>query len=544
MEPMPAQLAVHERDEWYPTSRDRAIAFAAVVVFVATRLMHLGSYRLWFDEIFTLEVSWRDWRSLIWFVQNYDVHPPLFYVLSKLWIGLGGLSYFWLGLFPALTAIATLYPTYLLARELRLRPAEFNLMIVLMAVNGYLTGYAQEFRAYDWLMLLATFSLWLFVRFFNAPPEKFSKSLWPLAIVNLILAYTHYFGWLLIATEGLFLLFWTRRSTWQKTMAFSIAVAGAVVAYLPWAYLVIQAAGQRVEAGQRAVFYIPRPNLFSLVFFYGALDGLLDLPHTTLAGVLLFAAPVMLWGWRSMRGTLGRASADWPTLMLLAMLATIPVAAAFVISLVLPTAIWGQRHLIIIAAPYFLMVAAAVFRLPSRWLRSTALVALVSWALVAGVWAQFVPYKTPAWDTLAQYIVSQTPVGQRTRIYALDEDAAVPMQFYLWRTGRTDLEVAIIQEDTDLNRQRFVSGTVKKPYWALTVPVILVKDLSTLAGPFWICDDQEDAANIGFPGKSLTQIFRESGYAIGPSSSATVVNRRWNSRKVGVFPVSSDIARR
>ena len=177
----------------HATRVDLVIGVAAVAAFIVARLWHIGSFRVWFDEIFTLQASARDWGSLLWFVRTYDVHPPLFYMLAKLWLDLGGQSFLWLGLFPALTAIATLIPLRLLCDELRLTTREFNLVVVLMALNGYLVGYAQEFRVYDFLLLLAITSFWLFVRFNNRlPGEPARRAILPLAIVNLLLVYTHY----------------------------------------------------------------------------------------------------------------------------------------------------------------------------------------------------------------------------------------------------------------------------------------------------------------------------------------------------------------
>jgi hypothetical protein len=523
---------------WRPTRRDVVVGAIAVILFVGARLMHLGSFRMWFDEVFTFDAAARDWGGLLWYVRNYDVHPPLFYMLAKLWIDIGGDSFLWLGLFPALTAIATLLPLYLLAREVRVTPAEFNLALVLMALNGYLTGYAQEFRAYDWLMFISVSSLWLFVRYCNTPREQQTmRAIVPLALVNLAMVYTHYYGWLLVGVEGLCLLLLRPR----RLAAFVAASAAAVLAYIPWAYLVVRAAAERSGTGEGALFYIPPPDAFSVAFFFGALNGLFDIPRTTSLGVVLFAVPVLVWIWRAWIQRDRDAIADRAALVLLATAAVLPVAIAFVASQLLPSAIWGQRHLILVAAPYYLLVAAAVMRLPGRTIRHVAVAVTVTWAMTSGIAAQRAPYKKPAWDELVAYITAHTPPGQRTRIYAIDEDAAFPMQFYLRRSGRTDIEAAVVQEDTPANRAKFASDATRRPYWALAVPVVLATDLRSLGDtPFWICDDREDAANLGQPGRSLPEAFSKAGYTVGTGPSVSLINRRWTTRMVSVLPVSAE----
>jgi hypothetical protein len=114
------------------------------------------------------------------------------------------------------------------------------------------------------------------------------------------------------------------------------------------------------------------------------------------------------------------------------------------------------------------------------------------------------------------------------------------MQFYLERANRPEIVVSVVQQDTRRNRERFFADKVKKPYWALTVPVQLVTDPKEIgSGNIWICDDREDAANIGVPGKPLQKVFSDAGYTLGPELSTPLVNRRWNRRMVGVFPITA-----
>src|SRR6185312_14995709 len=108
------------------------------------------------------------WAELLRFAAADIIHPPLFYMLLKIWIALGGESLLWLRLLPALFSIAAILPFLLLCRELNLKQAERDLALLLLAVNGYLIKYAQELRMYSLLMFLSVGSLWIFVKFFKA----------------------------------------------------------------------------------------------------------------------------------------------------------------------------------------------------------------------------------------------------------------------------------------------------------------------------------------------------------------------------------------
>ena len=159
------------------------------LTFVAARLWQFSATCLWFDEVFSVHAARHSWAELIKFVAADIIHPPLFYALLKVWIGLGGESLIWLRMLPVLLAIASIVPFYLLCRELNLKPAERNLAFLLIAVSGFLIKYAQEVRMYSLLLFLSVTSIWLFVRFAR---KSRLRTLAALTVCNLLLVYTHY----------------------------------------------------------------------------------------------------------------------------------------------------------------------------------------------------------------------------------------------------------------------------------------------------------------------------------------------------------------
>src|ERR1043166_1224195 len=102
----------------------RHFSFAATVivvaVYIATRFWNLTASCLWFDEIFSVHATEHSWNTLFSFVVADLIHPPLSYMLLKVWITAGGESLLWLRLFPVTFAILALVPFLLLCRELKL----------------------------------------------------------------------------------------------------------------------------------------------------------------------------------------------------------------------------------------------------------------------------------------------------------------------------------------------------------------------------------------------------------------------------------------
>src|SRR5262249_18855511 len=180
------------------------------VIFIAFRLWRLSSHCLYTDKIFSVEPSRHSWAGLIAFVLEDVVHPPLFYLLLKVWTEWGGESLLWLRLFPVLIAAIAIIPFFFLCCELKLRPIETNVALILAGVNPYLVYYSQELRMYSLILLLSLCSIWLWVKFLNSEAGR-KGPIVALSIANILLVYTHYYGWLIVSIEGLFLLFWNRR---------------------------------------------------------------------------------------------------------------------------------------------------------------------------------------------------------------------------------------------------------------------------------------------------------------------------------------------
>ena len=83
----------------------------------------------------------------------------------------------------------------------------------------------------------------------------------------------------------------------------------------------------------------------------------------------------------------------------------LPVALAFAASRVLPFSVWGTRHLVVAAAPYFMLAGVALGRLRPFWLKSAALTLLCCWFFAVGALALTRAegeYIWCAWENLAR----------------------------------------------------------------------------------------------------------------------------------------------
>jgi uncharacterized membrane protein len=495
------------------SSYSTILIFALIVgVFIGARLWELTASCLWFDEIFSVHAARHEWSRLLAFVAADIIHPPLFYVLLKVWISIGGESLLWLRLFPVLTSIAVIFPFILLCRELYLGATEIKLALLLMAVNGYLIKYAQEVRMYSLLLFFTSCSLWLLVKFVNATHAR--KQLLALSAINLLLVYTHYYGWLVIAAEAVFLLLWNR----DKLTDFLIAAAVLLLCFSPWVYAVTSAAGQGAGLAQN-IGWVGRPRVADVVQFFALLNAPFYFRQSSnqvvyvrwglLAGFAIFGGPIVALAWRVVRQRYEHVEPSLGAAKGLIVFSVLPLVLAIFASWVLAHSTWGTRHLIIVAVPYLLLAAIALDRLRPQWLRITLLLLLGCWLFLAGTGVLLRrgdTYIWCAWEQLSRQLIQRQDTGaEGIKVYAFEDLVAYHLWFALEESGGGKIKVGLIKR---------VPGIQEDPAYFLprAFSDITVHDLSALSEKqFWIAFRDTDFSEQRPPLKTL----KDSGYDVG-----------------------------
>lgn len=434
----------------------RAIFVALVVaaaIYVAMRLRGLASLPLGFDEIFSLRAARESWHGMFAIIADDIVHPPFFYVLLKIWVGIGGHSVMWVRLLPVALAILALLPLIALCRELKISPRATALALAFMAVNSYLIAYAQELRMYSLVMLLALCSLLLYVRFVNAPEHRTTLPLVLLTVTNLLLVSAHYCAWSIVAIECAFLITRGRR----KLAGFLLGTLVIMLCYTPWLYLVARAAldPQRARAGNLA--WLPRPSVVNFFGFYAALTG--AAPYlwrqslrllASLAMLLVFALPALLLIWRDIK----RREAQTSPTILLATIAFAPALFVFFASLALPRSIWHQRYLIIVAVPFILLAAVGLDRLRPVSLRALLITLALAWTAFAG-FNEPVYSDRFAWQDVAVKLHAAETSPNQIVVYAHGGMILLPLRYYLAELGDTRFQVMRKDDVASLEGERF-----------------------------------------------------------------------------------------
>jgi hypothetical protein len=354
----------------------------AVAVYAALRINALWAPYLWGDEVFNYFHSHLPWKSLLTGVALDMSHPPLFYLMLKPWVYIVGSWVVGLRMFTVAISLAAIVPFVALGRALYLRKREIVLALCLMAVNNYLILYSYYLRPYCLLSFLALCSNLAFVRFLRSDKQNAKRALVILVIVNTGFVYTHYFAWLVVIAQYLWIVFADRARVRQIT----VAMAMCVLFSLPWVGVIAYASTRADHTFFDQMSWFRPPGWENVVLLLRSFDGGFESTLLTLGGAAIFLLILVLPVAESTVGSPeaqpardGRAS-----LVLLAWLAAFPV----VVSLLLAqsfTLKWEPRYVIVSIAPYLLLVSARACRLRTTGLKIGAIVFLLAWSTAAGL---------------------------------------------------------------------------------------------------------------------------------------------------------------
>ncbi|NJR25317.1 MAG: hypothetical protein HC786_25790 [Richelia sp. CSU_2_1] len=163
-------------------------------------------------------------------------HPPLYYVIARLWAQLLGDSVTATRILPALLSLLAFPGIYWLCLELFNSQLTGWLAVALLAVSPFNVVYAQEARQYSlWtaIVLLSSASLLRAIRL-NTPLS------WGLYAVTLAANfYTFLLSILIAAGHGFYMLVIEKFKFTKTFVSYLIASALGAIAFCPWVFIVI-----------------------------------------------------------------------------------------------------------------------------------------------------------------------------------------------------------------------------------------------------------------------------------------------------------------
>lgn len=343
-----------------PLTRDSRIALLALIALsLLLRMLWLDRGALAHDEPFTVYWSQRPMADF-WAMLGTENNPPLHFLLTRWWSSLVPFEPAWLRLPSVLASALVVWPLFLLAHRLSNLPVAITAGL-LLAFSNYQFGFAQEVRAYALFTLLAAWSMWLLARIASADGRS---SALPLAFVNVLLVYTHFFGWLLIGVQAIAVLMHPHFKV--ARMAFLRALLLTSALFSPYLLVFLTRTSSAISEGT----WLGPPaweELYNMVWRWS------NAPVLAIGLPLIIAAAFL------------RKRSGAPLRDLALLWCLLPLVGMFTISFWVP--VFHGRYLAYAAPAYALLVATSIELLPiERKLRLA-----VSVIVTAGMAFTFAP---------------------------------------------------------------------------------------------------------------------------------------------------------
>ena len=396
-----------------PSTRDSAarVLVGLILLAAVVRFGTLGAKSFWGDELSTVDLVHRSLGHMLTGIGNLESTPPLYYVISWLWVQVFPGTEVGMRALPALFGVALVPVTYWIGRELADARAG-AIAAALVACNPFLVWYSQEARAYSLLVLLSAVSLLFAFRAIKRPSARLYGG-W--AVASALALATHYFAVFLVVPEAVVLL---RSAPRRRVVAAAVACVIAAGAFLLPLALQQQSMGHASWISHAPI--VGRSAITPLDFLVG-----FDLTSAALpvAGIVVAAALVGL-----MRLAASRLSGGpGPRLVATMLFATflMPLGLAL-----LGLDYLDPRNLIVALVPGLVLLSMG-FATPGKpWLGSAAAVGLCLASLAVVVLTAWEPkYHSEDWRAAASDL--GPPRVDRVVIATPGSFARKPLQFYL-----------------------------------------------------------------------------------------------------------------
>ena len=239
-------------------NRAQIAVWSILAVGLVLRVWTLGRKSPWLDEAASWQFATSPLPDLLWSTAT-DVHPPLYFLLLKGWIGVWGDSLEALRALSVAGGMATLYLTYRLALRFVHRHVALA-VLAWCAVSPIAVFYSQEARMYAVATACALGACYGYVRWVDSDFRS-RRALVGYGACAVLALYLHYFTALLLVAIWLHAMLQSRLA-WRPWLA-----AHAVVAllYSPW----IATAATQMARGQ--------------AWWRDAVDPIRDLPSYAIA---------------------------------------------------------------------------------------------------------------------------------------------------------------------------------------------------------------------------------------------------------------------
>jgi mannosyltransferase len=398
-----------------------------VLVAAFLSFLYLDAKSFWLDEVYSISFAKLSWSRLWVLISQREANASPYYVLLKLWVGAFGDGEFAVRSLSAIFAVGAVFMAC--AIGVRLLDTRTGLTAgFILAVNAFFIQYAQEARGYTLLLLLVTFSMYLFIRAIEKQQYKYYIAL---GMTNALVLYAHFCGFLVVVAQLISLVFLPPGTIrWRRVVTCAILTASLAA---PLGVFM-------VTHQPSPLAWVQKPSLHDLFGLFKDFAGthkgnfpqraLLVSYFVLCLFSFVFAVRVLV---RFKRGQL-----LWRHGLVLCWL-FVPILSLYLVSMFKPAFV--ARYLISCLPALVLLAAAGLSSFRTKALHMLATSILVVLSLHA-IFYVYYPEKKDDWRSAARFVVQNGRAGDAILFYG--PPAIVPFEYYYEKmNGRTDTLVSV-----------------------------------------------------------------------------------------------------
>lgn len=259
------------------------IPFGLMLISIFWKFNFIDYRDISMDEPFTIYHAQKDFKGMIDLLSKGEPNPPLFMILMHYWIKLFGLDPISVRSLPLLFNTLTIPIVYSIGLRFFNSWTGF-VAACLFVLSEYQFFVALEARTYSLMSLLVAASLYFYLMYLKDLKNK--KALYLLILANLLLVYSHYFGWLVIFLQFLFTSVFSKNI--KDALRGYIPVASTFIGFLPLLPFVVKQFLRKASVGT----YLMPPHssqyVNELYFFLNHKSVLIFFLYILAAGLLGF----------------------------------------------------------------------------------------------------------------------------------------------------------------------------------------------------------------------------------------------------------------
>lgn len=320
--------------------KTQALPYVFFLLNFLLKFIFIDTQDICIDEPFTIYHAQFGVSDIITFLKPTN-NPPLFEILLHYWIKLFGISPVSVRFLPVVFSSLAVIFIYKTANKL-FGPIVAFIASVIFSCSSYQYYYAHDARAYSLFLLLSITGLFLFISILKDSNSIKNKVLF--SIINVLLIYTHYFGFIVLFVQFVYLLFLQR----NKLKDFFLLYVFSLLFFIPQLLVFFQRTFDSATQGTWIEVGIGIESLYNKLVLFSNMPVV-----AVLCIALMLAYVIKLFFVKSTADVTGSDMKN--NLLLISLWFFAPFFIMFLVSYKVP--VFLDRYLIFITPAFYILVA-------------------------------------------------------------------------------------------------------------------------------------------------------------------------------------------